>query len=282
MRSGESAMAAGPGRDPALVLVAHGASHNPTAGTSLRRLAEALRRRCADTTVAVAYVHGEPTLPAVLDSLGTEDAVCVVPMFAAEGHHTREVVRPALDAARRKRPLRRLMQAPALGTSPAYTASLARRLLALVSAAGIDPRGAAMLAIGHGRRGLSSPPDDAARRLAEALHPAFATSLALYLDGEPAAASWATRVAETDVVVAPVFFSDAQHASVDVPAIFGGPARSPGGADGIEGPWICAGRRIWSVALPPASGCVADIVVGLAQGAAAPPTGPSSAFGRRA
>lgn len=259
----EGAVASNARRERAVVLVAHGAADSPTAGTSLRRLAGELRRRCADTTVAVAHIHGEPTLPSVLDALDVEDSVWIVPMFAAEGHHTRARLPAALDDARARRPAQAIRQTAALGTLPAYTRSLARRLRKLVAATAIDARTAALVAIGHGRRGATTPPDDAARRLADALRPDFAESLALYLDGEPSAAAWATRTTSTDVVVVPVFFSDAHHASLDVPRIFGRPATHPAPADGIDGPWPCAGRRIWSVALPPASICVADIVLDL-------------------
>lgn len=251
-------------RERAVVLVAHGASQSPTAGASLRRLAEALGQRCADTTVAIAYIRGEPALPSVLDALAEEDAVCIVPMFAAEGFHTRDCLPAALAAARARRPRRILEQTAALGILPAYTRSLARRLRAQVAATALVPNAAALLAIGHGRRGATSPPDDAAQRLAEALRPDFATSLALYLDGEPSAAAWATQAEEADIVAVPLFFSDAMHASLDVPRIFGRPAMQPAQADGIDGPWQCAGRRIWSVALPAASPCVVDIIVDLA------------------
>lgn len=254
-----------PARESAVVLVAHGAPHHPGAGTSLRRLAESLRRRRSGAIAEVAFVHGEPTLDRALAGLSNEPSVCVVPMFGAEGHHTRRVIPDTLDAARSLRPWCSLRQAPALGILPAYTRSLARRLRALVADAALDAAQAAFVAIGHGRRGTTAAPDDAASRLEAALRHDFAASQALYLDGAPAAADWPMRIDRADVVVAPVFFSDAQHAAADVPKIFGLADMRPALTDGIAGPFTCDGRRVWIAALPPASACVADIVVDLAR-----------------
>ncbi len=249
--------------EPAVVLVAHGAEGMLGAGASLRLLAERLRRRSQLGRVEFAFIHGPPALAAVLDLLIAETSICVVPMFAAEGHHTRSIMPADIQAVVASRPWCAIQQAPALGVHPTYTQSLARRLRELVARAGVEPANADVLAIGHGSRRTSGLRDDAARRLADALRPEFASSQALYLDGEPSAASWPMHVQAPDLVVVPVFFSDARHASADVPRLFGRPGSMPALADVIDGPWLHAGRRLWYATMPPVSNCVADIVVEL-------------------
>lgn len=254
----------GPRHGPALILVAHGAQQRPTAGTALRRLAAQLRERRGTTAVEVAYLHAEPGLASVLAALAPAGPVCIVPMFAADGAHARAAIEAAIAEARRRLPRSVIRRVAALGRHPAYVGSLARRLHALVDDAAIAPGQADFVAIGHGSRCTGRPPEDSARRLAESQRAVFATSQALYIDGEPAAAEWSARTACRDVVVAPVFFSDARHASVDVPALFGRPESIPAISDRLDGPWPHAGRRVWSALLPPCAPCVADLVLDLA------------------
>ncbi|MBM3524179.1 MAG: hypothetical protein FJX57_14590, partial [Alphaproteobacteria bacterium] len=254
----------GPRRGPALILVAHGAQQRPTAGTALRRLAAQLREHRGTAAVEVAYLHAEPGLASVLAALAPAGPVCVVPMFAADGAHARAAVEATIAETRRRHPRSVIRRVAALGQHLAYVGSLARRLHALVDTAAITPGRADFVAIGHGSRRAGRPPEDAARRLAESQRGVFATSQALYIDGEPSAAQWSARTACRDVVVAPIFFSDARHAGVDVPALFGRPQSIPAITDRLDGPWLCEGRRVWSALLPPSAPCVADLVLDLA------------------
>jgi sirohydrochlorin ferrochelatase len=253
-----------PERKRAVLLVGHGSESIEYSCGSIRLLANRLRLHPALGQVEPAFIHGKPSLTTILERFSGEWHICVVPMFAAEGHYTSTAIPAALKAARKAGSSCILEQAPALGLQPAYTASLASRARHLAVRAGIDPSRAAFLAIGHGSRRVSGPIDDAAGRLAAAMLPDFAASQALYLDCEPRAASWPMRVSATEIVVAPVFFSDARHAGEDVPRLFGAGGRFPTNRDEIAGPWSVEGRRVWYATMPPVTDDVVEIIASLA------------------
>ena len=268
-RGGATARAGGqPGpakiRGPAVILVAHGSKSVEAAGASARTLAERLRAHKDLGAVEVAFIHDRPSLADALAHLADELEVCIVPLFAAEGFHTLSAIPAAVETARANRPGQILRQASALGALPAYVGSLARRLRHLTAGTGIDRSKAAFLAIGHGSRHWAVPADDAASRLADALRPDFGTSDALYLDCEPAATSWPSRIAASTLVVAPVFFSDARHVARDVPHLFGLADHPPAIADALSGPWIAEGRSVWYADLPAVTSCVVNLIADLA------------------
>lgn len=213
--------------------------------------------------MATSLVHGGRPPVQALERLAGAGPVCVVPMFAAEGHYTKSIVAGAIEAARARRPWSEVRQLQALGLQPGYTALLAARVRRLAVRAGVEPAGATFLAIGHGSQRASGPPDDAAQRLARVLRRDFAASLALYLECAPLASSWPGRLATRDAVVAPVLFSDARHAIRDVPALFGLAGSLSGGGDRITGPWPVDGRRIWYATLPPSAPDLAALIAGL-------------------
>jgi len=253
-------------RKRAVLLVGHGSESIGNSCTSIRTLVDRLRLHPALGQVEAAFIHGEPSLTAVLGRFSGEIHVCVVPMFAAEGYYTTSAIPAALEAAREIRPSFALRQVPALGSQPAYTASLASRARQLAVRAGIDPSRTAFLAIGHGSQRASGPIDDAAGRLAAAMRRDFAASQALYLDCEPRAASWPMQVSAPNIVVAPVFFSGARHAGEDVPRLFGLGDRPSTNRDEITGPWFAEGRSVWYATMPPVTDCVVDIIASLARG----------------
>jgi len=250
---------------PSIVLVAHGSTSGGAAGTAVGVLADRLRARPDAGPVEIAFLHGSPNLPQALARLAEAREVWVLPMFAAEGHFTASVIPAAIATAAALRPHQLLRQLPPIGTHAGYVSSIARRLRRLVSHAGIDLGEMAFLAIGHGSRHAGARDRDAAEGLARSLRSECRSSEALYLDCEPRADAWASRVTETSVVVAPVFFSDAGHARCDVPRLFGLGHRTPATADAMVGPITCQGKTIWYAELPPSTACVADLILDLAR-----------------
>lgn len=259
-----TAAVAGAGNAPeALVLVAHGADGSSFRDAPAQRLAERLRARHGFAAIEAAFVHGTPGLADVLDRLEPA-AAHVVPLFAGEGCHTRAAIPAAIRESLSARAWRFLRQTPALGTHPAYIRALATRVRRLVAAAGIDPAGSALLAVGHGYR-PSQGTGDAAARLVSALRPAFSVGFALYLEGDPPVLSWPALTGAGDIVVVPVFFNDGRHACLDLPRLFGLPELPPPRGDRILGPWPCTGRRLWYASAPPTTDCTADAVTDLAR-----------------
>lgn len=248
------------GSAPAIVLVAHGSASEDSAGASIDILADRLRGRPGAGPIETAFLRGSPSLPDVLARLSEVREIRILPMFAAEGYYTASVIPAAIADAGALRPRQLLRQMLPIGTHPGYVSSIAHRLRTLVSNAGIDPAGTSFLAIGHGSRHAAEGGRGAAEGLARSLRAEFRSSEALYLDREPKADAWVSRVAGTSVVVAPVFFSDASHVRCDVPALFGLGCRVPATVDAICGPVDCRGKTIWYAEMPPSAACVADLV----------------------
>ncbi|MCC7045507.1 MAG: hypothetical protein IT562_02225 [Alphaproteobacteria bacterium] len=251
---------------PAVLLVGHGSENIEDSCASIERLGDRLRGRPEFAAVATAYVRGGMPLERALQRLAVAGPICVVPMFAAEGHYTKSLVATKIAAARERWPQIEVQQIQALGLQPGYVATLAARTRQLARVAGIETGGATFLAIGHGSPRAPGLPDDAAARLARALRPHFAAVRALYLQCAPLASAWHGQVRTRDAVVAPVLFSDARHAIRDVPALFGLGGSLAGGDDRIAGPWPIDGKRIWYATLPPSAPDVADLIADLALG----------------
>lgn len=249
---------------PAVVLVAHGSASEDANGTSLGILADRLRTRPGMGAVEVAFLHGSPNLPDALERLAVEREIRIAPMFAAEGYYTTTVIPALIAAAVTRRPRQSFRQLLPIGTHPGYVSSLARRLKRLALSADIDLASTALLAIGHGSRHPKASGREATAGLAQSLRDEFRSSDALYLDREPRAASWPSRIEAQSVLVAPVFFSDARHLRHDVPALFGLGCRVPGTYDSISGPSASHGKTIWYAEMPAVTACIADVVVDLA------------------
>lgn len=253
-----------------LVLVAHGSAEESGVGGFAAALARRLRNRGCFAAVEAAFLHSRPSLAEVLGRIDGRD-IRIVPLLSGPGRHARQTIPAAIHAFRRARPKRRVRLTEPLGTHPACIESMAHRVRALAERARVETGHCTFLAIGHGRTGAG----DMAARLAAALEPDFAASLALYLRGDPSARRWAAQARTKDVLVVRALFGAGNHMQCDVPRLFGLSRLPAPVSDRIDGPWRYAGRRFWWATVPPAGAAAADTVIDLARDgrwrASAPP-----------
>lgn len=125
---------------PALLAVAHG-SRDPRAEPVLADLAGRVRKLDAGLDVRLAYVdHSEPSVGAALADR-TEGAV-VVPLLLAAASHSKGDIPGAVQAARAKNPLSRIVYGRVLGPHPLLLRALQQRL----AEAGVPADAAVILA----------------------------------------------------------------------------------------------------------------------------------------
>ncbi|MFC7073801.1 CbiX/SirB N-terminal domain-containing protein [Halovenus rubra] len=132
-----------PDGEVGLALLGHGTERNPNSARAVQKHAEALSGRECLSGVAVGFMDEEPPVSDVLDKLDCRDVV-VVPLFVADGFHTRDEI-PALlglveeEGADHPVPGRvdgkRVYYLSAVGTDP----SMVDVILERAAEAGLDP-----------------------------------------------------------------------------------------------------------------------------------------------
>lgn len=236
-----------------LVLAAHGSDHDPRCAAPVHRHADVLRRRGAYRNVASVFWKESPAF-SDLDAVAQGEIV-VVPMMTASGYYVSTVLPRELrlnDPSRASR----IRVARAIGEFDEMTPIIKEQAVRAATQAGVDPRSAALMLVGHGTRRdpvrSGATTHRHARNLAELGE--FLCVQAAFLEQEPTIAEAFEAIPGSGpVIVVPFLIASGGHGADDIPRALGCEA---GAVRGIAG-----GRE---VIFAPAVGeheAIADIVL---------------------
>ncbi|MET9214368.1 MULTISPECIES: sirohydrochlorin chelatase [unclassified Nocardia] len=144
------------GREPALILVAHG-SRDPRSAANAAAVRDLVAAQRPDLTVRLAFLDlNAPSVDQVVDAVAAEGCTraIVVPMLLGSAFHARVDLPGLLDAARRRHPLLQLDQADVLGPDPRLITALCDRIAEAVPT-GAGRIGIAVAAVGSSRAGAN-------------------------------------------------------------------------------------------------------------------------------
>jgi sirohydrochlorin cobaltochelatase len=210
----------------ALLLIGHGSTRYPDAGTAMRRHAASLRAGGHFGQVEVAVLNGSPSVGDALGAIN-KPVIRVVPYFMEDGYFTRIAVPRAVGAL----PVtegqvddacgdRRFILCPPIGVHDAIAGVLERQALAACADLDVPSHTAAVLIVGHGS--ASEP----GRALALHRHAARVAATTLFVRVEAACLEEAPFVADTlrglrahPVVVIGFFANQGGHVRDDVPTL---------------------------------------------------------------
>lgn len=204
----------------AVVLAAHGSGDDPAASDLVEQQVSLLSQAGVVDEVVAAFHQGAPGFGEVLDGL-TAEQVLVVPLFTSEGYYTSEVLPRGLKLNRRF-PRVRLRQTRPVGSHPAVTDMLVRRVEKLAGHYGLELQQTTLLLVGHGTVRNPRSRDttlDLVDRLARA--GIAAEVRAGFLDHNPSVESALAEAGYGTVIVLPFLLGGGRHATRDLPARIG-------------------------------------------------------------
>lgn len=179
--------------------------------------AETIRQDGRFAEVAVGLLTGGPSADDALSSLAAAE-VRVVPFFMEDGYFTRVAVPRALSGHATSTRAPRLC--PPVGTHPAIASVIARRAVSHCTAHGLDPKGVALLLVGHGSAwvpGRRKAAHDHAERLAAQNR--FGPVRVAFLEEPPFVPDTLADLRGMRVAVLGLFAGDGGHVRDDLPAV---------------------------------------------------------------
>jgi sirohydrochlorin cobaltochelatase len=207
----------------AIILLGHGSHRSPETADAVWRQVDRLRADAAADEVAAAFWKEQPGFHSVLATVAAARVV-VLPLFAADGFFTRQVIPTALGLppGLSERDGRTFFCCAPIGTHPSMHALACTRIRAALRDADVRPADAAVTVIGHGTRRQSST-QDSARTAAAAISAAglAAEVVPLFLEGDPNVRDWRSHTEAPTVLCLPFFVAMGQHADADVSAALG-------------------------------------------------------------
>jgi sirohydrochlorin ferrochelatase len=217
-----------PATEAAVLLVAHGSRHPAAGAVAAHAAALAASGRCAE--VAVAYLHGNPTVAAALARLSAAE-VFVVPMLMSDGQLAQRI---AASVQAGRRPEQSLHFCRPIGTLPGLAPIAARIAKRSCAGIGLDARHCRVLLVGHG-----NPRDPRPRLAAECLANGlgrtggFAVVDTAFLEEAPGVVD-RLKMNVMPTVVVGLFADHGLHAEADIPDLIA--AASPAGRVVYAGP----------------------------------------------
>ncbi len=199
----------------ALLLAAHGAGAQSAANRRVTALADHLAATMEFAAVVAAFHLGTPTYAEALDSLDATHAV-VVPLMTSEGYYCQRVLRRGLARSRRLARVHTHIT-PALGTHPALSGLVARRIRQAVRAHQLEPRDTTIAVVGHGAvRHPESCAAAVALRDALRQRTPWARVEAAFLSSAPCVEEMLKQAAGRTLLVVPFLVGGGYHASIDI------------------------------------------------------------------
>jgi len=200
----------------AVVLAAHGSSHDGRINRPLFRLAEHIAASGNFGKVTPAFLDGQPRVDSVLDEI-QQESVVVIPVMTSCGYYTEVVFPKRLASANNQ-----VLFAPPIGQHPLLAELVADDIR--VSLAEAAPRQSlAIIVVGHGtRRNKKSCLTTV--RLVQGLRkqlPNHRVRFA-FLDQRPYLEHVVATTPDEKVVVVPFLMGLGPHATCDIPKAFGG------------------------------------------------------------
>lgn len=207
----------------ALILAGHGSHVSADTAGVVWAYVDRLRRWGVADEVTASFWKEAPAFSQALETVEADEVV-IVPVFAARGYFTGEVI-PAefgLTGGLTVRDGRRIHLTDPLGERPELRAIVERRLRETVAKYGLPPADTAAVIIGHGTRRNRQSRDTAqaqARRIVELNW--LGEAVAVYLDDEPDIPSAYKTTQAANIIALPYFVAQGSHVRLDIPRALG-------------------------------------------------------------
>ncbi len=198
-----------------LLIAAHGEAPAGARNDGAAALATALADRHRDVQVGFGLLKGSPSIGDALASIAAT-RIAVYPLFLADGHFSRTVLRKQLEKAAAGAE-KRIELLPPLGLDPALAEIVGAHAATAARQHGFDPIHATLVLLAHGSsKGPASR--DATTQLAEwtARPPRFRAVRAAFLE-EPPALQEISAATHGPLVVVGLFAGSGLHGAGDVP-----------------------------------------------------------------
>lgn len=220
-----------------LLLIGHGSATNAGANESLRRHAEEIARRQLFARVSCGFLNGEPNFA---DMAGTCSSrhLYVVPCLMSDAYLSRTLIPSKLrldgpmttvTGAARDGDDQLIRYCDPVGTSPRLTEIIAQKALAHCQAENLDPKGIAVLLVGHGTERDTRSTDTVWWNVETlASQKRFGRVLAAFLEETPYIADQVADARLRQIVAIGFFLANGLHGDVDVPNLL---RQAPGGRD---------------------------------------------------
>lgn len=209
-----------------MILAAHGSADTTAFSDVIERHAERIRAGGGFADVTAAYYRQPVFFRDALDQIRTQDVV-ILPVFAADGHYTRTVLRRemGLTGSVTRRGGVTVRVAAAVGTHAGWPARVAAQALDVSAALGWRRDETSLLIIGHGMTGHATSAGTV-YALCDAVAGVggFASVRAAFLDEAPRVERALARghgVPGRHVVALPFLVADASHVCRDIPRRLG-------------------------------------------------------------
>lgn len=246
-----------------LVIVAHGSLKNPESSTPCHEHAETIGRLGLFDRVLVGFWKEEPSLSRVLHAVGSDDEVCVVPFFMAEGYFSRVVIPRELAAAEYPG---QVTLCQVVGTHPRVTDAILERVEAAQQELGLSPDALTVVIVGHGTMRNKKSAATVMYQVAQLEQlQRFAAVKAGFLDQPPMLEMLPAVLSGQHLVVVPMFAADGFHTFDQIPEILG----LQTGALPTSG--VVDGRQIWCASAIGRTSVMVDIILERVQEARALP-----------
>jgi len=205
----------------ALLIVAHGSSHDAAASETTRAHADEIRLRGVFGEVACAFFKEEPRLRDALGLVKSED-VYVVPNCISEGWFTRQIIprEMALDGPLTVCGARTIKYCEPVGSHARMTDVLLHRAAEVLK--NFPREETSLLIVGHGTdRDLNSSTAVEKQVALLRSRSEFAEVAGAFIDQAPLVSDWEKWTTKSRVVVVPFFIADGPHVRGDIPSLLG-------------------------------------------------------------
>ncbi len=204
----------------ALILAAHGSTHEPSVNIRIQTLVEHIGSRSDFYEVIAAFHQGEPRFCEALNHVES-DQICVVPLMTSEGYYATQQLSAALALNPRFEKVN-LWQTRPVGTHPALGVTIAHRVKQLASKYDIDMTSLSIVLVGHGTSRHTAS-RQATQSIVEAVKQrlSIAQVFSAFIDDQPPIESILHRAVHQSVIVIPFLMGGGTHAVHDLPRRLG-------------------------------------------------------------
>ena len=207
----------------ALVLAGHGSHVSANTAAVVWSAVDRLRAWGVADEITACFWKEAPAFSHVLDTVEADDVV-IVPVFAARGYFTSEVIpsETGLEGDKTIRGGRTIYLTRTLGEHPRLQKVVEGQLRAALQRYGLQPNETAAAIIGHGTR-RNRQSRDTARHQAERIGKLnwLCETVDAYLDDEPDIPSVFQRTSARNIIALPYFVADGSHVRYDIPRALG-------------------------------------------------------------
>lgn len=222
-----------------LIILGHGSTQDAEAGASVFQHAAFLRKKAIFKSVREAFWKQEPNIDQVMHEV-SEPIVCIVPLFASEGHFADAVIPRALgfDESGQENPVREITRGDQgfryfrpIGTHEGMASLILDRAGKVAREYPFprmpDPASTTLFVAGHG-----TPQNPNSRTTIEMQvervrsFGIYAAVHGVFLEEVPKISDCYDLAATRNVIIVPFFVGDGPHVRLDIPVMLGEPKSS--------------------------------------------------------